>query len=228
MLLEDVEQAASLHQNLVAQIRKMLVEGELTGEQRIPEAQLCARFSVSRTPLREALKVLAAEGFILLRPNRGAVVAPIDPSLIAPIFELKGALERLIGLTVAVRATDEDITALNTLHEALGEALKQGALNEYTNLNYIFHRRISQISRNSELIQSYDNLQQKIWRYRFLVNGSRPRLQESHQEHEEIMIALRARTPLDLAARLERHNLHTGEAMEEAAWQALGGRMLSN
>nr|WP_272213305.1 GntR family transcriptional regulator [Marinicella sp. W31]MDC2879252.1 GntR family transcriptional regulator [Marinicella sp. W31] len=117
---------ASLHGNLVARIRTILVDGELADGTRIPEADLCARFNVSRTPLREALKVLAAEGFVVLRPNRGAIVAPLDPAEITPLFEFKGALERLIGLTAADRATDEEIAALEEIHLALDTAAREG------------------------------------------------------------------------------------------------------
>lgn len=204
---------ATLHGNLVAQLRAILMEGELPAGVRIPEAQLCRRFSVSRTPLREALKVMAAEGFVILRPNRGAIVAPVDPDEIVPLFEFKGALERLIGLTAAERASPEDIAALDAIHVELKDALAQGEHDDYTRLNYAFHRGLAHATRNPVLIQAYETLQQKIWRYRFIVNEHEERLQESFAEHERIVIALRARTPLDLAERLETHNRLTGDAM---------------
>lgn len=208
---------ASLHDSLVAGIRQFLIEGRLACGQRIPEADLCCQFSVSRTPLREALKVLAAEGFIQLRPNRGAIVAPLEPARIAPIFELKGALERLIGLTAAERITEPELALLSGLHLDLGAALTQGDWAAYTRLNYDFHCGLAAASQNAELIQSYEALQQKIWRYRFLANENFSRIGESFEEHEQIMIALRARTPLDLAARLEAHNRQTCQAMIRAA-----------
>ena len=102
-LLPGDEGEASLHETLVSRLRQLMIEGTLESGQRIPEAELCRMFGVSRTPLREALKVLAAQGFVQLRPNRGAIVAPINPDQIQPIFEMKGALERLIGMTAAER-----------------------------------------------------------------------------------------------------------------------------
>ncbi|MFT0861407.1 GntR family transcriptional regulator [Ancylobacter sp. G4_0304] len=215
---EEAEAAggeATLHGNLVAQLRAILMEGELPAGSRIPEAELCRRFRVSRTPLREALKVMAAEGFVILRPNRGAIVAPVDPDEIAPLFEFKGALERLIGLTAAERASAEEIAALDAIHVELKAALAQGEHDDYTRLNYAFHRGLAQATRNPVLIQSYEALQQKIWRYRFIVNEHEQRLQESFAEHERVIVALRARTPLDLAERLETHNRLTGLAMVE-------------
>lgn len=206
----------TLHDLVVAQLRTILLEGELAAGSRIPETELCARFGISRTPLREALKVMAAEGFVTLRPNRGAVVAPVDTRAIVPIFELKGALERLIGLLAAERADDADIAELDTLHQALGETLVRKDHAAYTRLNYAFHQRLAQASGNPLLAQNYEALQHKIWRYRFAVNEFSERLIASYDEHDRIMVALRARTRLDLAERLEEHNRLTGEAMARA------------
>ncbi len=206
----------TLHEAVVVQLRTILLDGELPSGSRIPEAELCRRLGVSRTPLREALKVLAAEGFVTLRPNRGAIVAPVNPGLVGPLFEVKGALERLIGLCVAERATDADISELESLHEALRTALSQDERADYTRLNYAFHQRLAQATRNPVLIQSYEALQQQIWRYRFAVNELPERLEGSFQEHERIIVALRVRARLDLAERLEEHNKLTGEAMARA------------
>ncbi|MGR3803696.1 GntR family transcriptional regulator [Marinibacterium profundimaris] len=204
---------ASLHETLVSRLRQLMIEGTLESGRRIPEADLCRRFGVSRTPLREALKVLAAQGFVELRPNRGAIVAPVYPDQIGPIFELKGALERLIGLTAAARVTQDDLDHINALHLELGAALDRGDMDDYTRLNYAFHKGLAQVSGNALLCETYDGLQQRIWRYRFVVNEDFSRVADSFAEHDQIMIALRARTPLDLAARLEAHNLKTCEAM---------------
>lgn len=206
----------TLHDLVVAQLRGILISGELACGSRIPEAALCRRFGISRTPLREALKVMAAEGFVALRPNRGAVVVPVHAESVGPVFEVKGALERLIGLTVPERATDDDLAALEQLHADLREKPTLGDPAAYTRINYAFHQRLAQATRNPVLIQSYAALQQKIWRYRFAVNTLPARLESSLAEHERIMAALRARMRLDLAERLEEHNRLTGEAMAQA------------
>jgi len=205
--------STTLHDLLVGQLRAILLNGELPDGSRIPEAELCRRFGVSRTPLREALKIMAAEGLVTLRPNRGAVVAPVDPSAIGPIFELKGALERLIGLLAPERANAEDLADVETLHAALKDAQALQDKRAYTRLNFAFHQRLAQATKNPLLAQHYEALQQKIWRYRFAVNEFAERIDESYREHERIMIALRAGARLDLAERLEEHNRLTGEAM---------------
>ncbi|MDO5641748.1 MAG: GntR family transcriptional regulator [Paracoccus sp. (in: a-proteobacteria)] len=207
---------ASLHDTLVADLRGLVVEGHLRSGQRVPEAALCQRFGISRTPLREALKVIAAEGFVHLRPNRGAVVAPLDADEIGQIFELKGALERLIGRAVPDRAGPADIAALDALHADLGRAVDRGDLAVYSQLNHDFHQHLADLLGNPLLSQTYDTLQKKIWRCRMLVNAGPERLHASYAEHEAIMIAIRARTPRDLAARLVTHNDRTCAAMRAA------------
>ena len=215
-LNRDAAEASTLHDQVVAKLRGVLLSGELISGTRIPEAELCRRFKVSRTPLREALKVLAAEGFVELRPNRGSIVAPIDLAAIANVFEFKGAIERQIGLLAAVRATVEERSALEDVHLALGAIETRERPFAYTELNQEFHHRLAQATHNPVLVQTYDNLQKRILRLRFTVNENPVRLDESFVEHEKIMIAFRAGARLDLAERLEEHNRLTSEAVLQA------------
>ena len=207
---DDATEGGTLHEQIVGKLRAVLLNGELSEGARIPEAQLCLRFGISRTPLREALKVLAAEGFIELRPNRGAIVAPIDPVEVGHLFELKGTLEQMIGRLAAVRATPEDAARIERAHAALASPPEPAA---YTGLNQDFHRALALAAHNPVLVQSYDNLQQRVLRLRFVVNENPQRVLESFGEHEGIMAAFRARARLDLAERLEAHNRLTGEAV---------------
>lgn len=206
----EESEAGTLHEQIVNKLRAVLLNGELADGARIPEAQLCLRFGISRTPLREALKVLAAEGFIELRPNRGSIVAPIDPVEVGHLFEMKGTLEQMIGRLAAVRATAEDAARIERAHAALASPPEPAA---YTALNQEFHRALALATHNPVLLQSYDNLQKRVLRLRFVVNENPQRVLESFGEHEGIMVAFRARARLDLAERLEEHNRLTGEAV---------------
>lgn len=208
--METAAETGTLHEQIVAKLRGVLLNGELDDGARIPEAQLCLRFGISRTPLREALKVLAAEGFVELRPNRGSIVAPIDPVEVAHVFELKGAIENTIGRLAAVRATPEDRARIEQAHAELGAHPDPAA---YTALNQEFHRALAEAAHNPVLLQTYDNLQKRVLRLRFVVNENPTRVAQSFVEHENIMIAFRARARLDLAERLEEHNRLTGEAV---------------
>ena len=206
------DEGGTLHGQMVGKLRALLLNGELSGGARIPEAELCRRFQVSRTPLREALKVLATEGFIELRPNRGAVVAPIDPVEIGHVFEMKGGIEQQIGMLAAVRATREDRAGLERVHVALGALETREHPAEYTRLNQKFHHGLASATGNPLLLQTYDNLQKRILRLRLVVNENPARLDASFVEHEGIMVAFRAGARLDLAERLVEHNRLTGEA----------------
>ncbi len=210
------DEGGTLHGQIVGKLRALLLDGELASGARIPEADLCRRFQVSRTPLREALKVLATEGFIELRPNRGSVVAPIDPVEIGHVFEMKGGIEQQIGLLAAVRATNEDRANLERVHAALGALETREDPAAYTALNQEFHHCLASATKNPLLLQTYDNLQKRILRLRLVVNENPARLDASFVEHEGIMVAFRAGARLDLAERLVEHNRLTGEAVLKA------------
>ncbi|HEY9215277.1 MAG TPA: GntR family transcriptional regulator [Ancylobacter sp.] len=210
------DESGTLHGQIVGKLRALLLNGELSSGARIPEADLCRRFQVSRTPLREALKVLATEGFIELRPNRGSVVAPIDPVEIGHVFEMKGGIEQQIGMLAAVRATPEDRDGLERVHAALGALETREHPAAYTRLNQEFHHGLASATGNPLLLQTYDNLQKRILRLRLVVNENPARLDASFVEHEGIMVAFRAGARLDLAERLVEHNRLTGEAVLRA------------
>ncbi|NDV87672.1 FCD domain-containing protein [Aurantimonas aggregata] len=203
----------NLHDQVIAELRDLVTRGELVEGKRVPEAALCQRLAISRTPLREALKVLAAEGFIALRPNRGAVVVPIDRAAVAAVFEVKGGLERLIGLLLPERIGRPQLAHLEQLHEQLRSHYQDGGVAAYTRLNHEFHAALAAATRNDALVQVYSGLQQKILRARFAINEQPARIGQSMAEHDGIMVMLRAGAAQDLAHRLEEHNRLTGEAI---------------
>ncbi len=202
-----------LHEHVITSLRDMVLRGELVAGRKVPEAMLCARLGISRTPLREALKVLAAEGFVALRPNRGTVVVPIDPEGLAQLFEVKGALERLIGLCLPDRIDVDALARIEALHGEARAAMEAGDMHSYTRGNHAFHEALAAGTRNDALMQTYSGLQQKILRARYAVNAQPERLRRSMADHERIMAMLRAGAALDLARCLEEHSRHTGQAM---------------
>jgi len=211
-----------LHDQVIADLRDMVMRGELAEGKRVPEALLCARLGISRTPLREALKVLAAEGFIALRPNRGAVVVPLDGAAVASLFELKGSIERLIGLVLPERITPAESEQIDQIHRQLREFFDRGDVAGYTRINHDFHAALASATHNDALIQVYSGLQQKILRARFAINEQPTRIGRSMEEHEGIIAMLRAGAARDLANRLEEHNRRTGDAILEQLRLKLG------
>lgn len=213
-LIDDLHPGStnSLHARLVAGIRDIILHGDLEDGVKIPEAQLCAQFEVSRTPLREALKALATEGLVTLRPNRGAIVTPLNAEVLREVFEAKEALERFIGRYAAIRATKADLHALEDLHRALQHAETRKNARSYSELNARFHDQLAAATHNSQVQQIYANLQVQVRRARHMINHDPARIAASLHEHEGIMAALRIRAPLDLAERLACHNAATAHA----------------
>jgi DNA-binding GntR family transcriptional regulator len=210
----------SLHDEIVVRLRNMILEGVLSPGEAIPELKLCDDLQISRTPLREALKVLAAEDFVSLLPNRGAVVREILPTEISEVFEVMEALEGLIGHLVAKRASEAEIAELRALHEQLVSFKSSGEKHAYFDTNQAIHRRIAEMSGNRVLATSYAAYADKIRRARYLANQTNSRWSESVEEHAEFMRALEARDGVAFARLLQGHIRRTGDAVVAALPQA--------
>src|SRR5579885_3085719 len=101
-----------LHEEVVSRLRHMLIDGDIPPGSRVPERQLCAALRISRTPLREALKVLAAEGLVVLLPNRGARAAKLTRKGLQDLFELCEGLEAMAGQLACTRISAEQVDAI--------------------------------------------------------------------------------------------------------------------
>ncbi len=195
----------SLHHEVVGRLRGMILQGELQAGERIPERELCDRFGISRTPLREALKVLATEGLIDLLPNRGAAVSRISAEGLREAFQVMGALEALGGELACARITDKEIAAIRQLHERMVRHYRAGMLNDYFALNQKIHEAILAAAENRMLTELYGRLRGQVQRARFAANLSETRWRQAVAEHEEMMVALDARDAEKLGKLLKRH-----------------------
>jgi DNA-binding GntR family transcriptional regulator len=202
-----------LHDEIVSRLRSMILEGVLAPGEAVPELKLCEDLQISRTPLREALKVLAAEDLVELLPNRGSKVREVLPEEIAEAFQVMEALEGLIGQLVAVRATDAEIAELRAMHEQLVSYKGAGEKRAYFDTNQAIHRRMAELSGNRLLAMSYSAYADKIRRARYLANLSSARWAESVKEHAEFMRALAARDGERLARLLQDHIRLTSAAV---------------
>ena len=189
-----------LHEETVDRLRDLIVQGELAPGSRLNERVLTARLGVSRTPLREAIKLLATEGLVDLLPNRGAVVAPIDPARIAETLTVMGALESLAGELVCAQASDESLADIRALHYEMLAMHARRDLDGYFRYNQAIHLKIVEASGNAVLAQTYRQLNANVRRVRYMANLSAERWDAAVQEHEAILAALNARD----AARLKR------------------------
>ncbi len=205
-----------LHEELVARLSDMIFAGELVPGERVPEKALCQRFGISRTPLREALKVLAADGLITLLPNRGARVTRLTPEDADELFPVMGALEALSGELACARATDADIAEVKALHYQMALHHTRGERDDYFRCNQAIHRKIMDMAGNPTLAQVYDGLAGRIRRVRYLANSSRSRWDEAMAEHERILALLEARDGAGLATQLKAHLMNKLIAVKTA------------
>ncbi|HQS07765.1 MAG: GntR family transcriptional regulator [Rhizobiales bacterium 24-66-13] len=208
----------SLHGELVPLLRDMILGDELQPGDKIPEQALCARFGVSRTPLREALKVLAAEGLLVLTPNRGAMVARISNEEIDAYFPIMGALEALAGEIACTRITTAQFAKLKAMHDAMVAHYQAGEVAPYLNLNKAIHAAFFEIAGNAPLTQLYNNLMVRIHAVRFVAKKSPARWREAVDDHERMMEALAERDGPRLGRILRDHLRHkAGMVLESLA-----------
>lgn len=203
-----------LHERACAALRDLIVEGELPPGSRISERELCARFGISRTPLREALKVLAREGLVELLPNRGARVARLDPKDVADMFDLMGVLEALAGRLAAQRITEAELDEIRALHYEMLAAHARRDLPGYFRRNQAIHEAILRAARNPILATTYHGLAGRIRRARYLANMTLERWDEAVREHEAMLEALAARDAERLSRILGEHLDHKRAVVE--------------
>jgi DNA-binding GntR family transcriptional regulator len=197
---------AGLYDGVLVQLRRMIFEAELKPESRIVERVLCERLQVSRTPLREAFKVLASEGLVELLPNCGARVARFRERDVQDAMEVMGAIEGLAGELAATRATDDVIAEIQALHYQMRAHYLRRELPEYFRLNQAIHRRIVEAAGNGLLTAHYDSLSIRVARARYLVNRlDEERWATAMQEHEAMLDCLTRHAGTELRDLLRRH-----------------------
>lgn len=133
----------ALYEEVAERLRQLIYSGELAPGTWIDERALVERFGTSRTPLREALKVLHAEGLVRLTPRRGAFVAgALTPQDLDEIFPLMALLEGLCAREAVRKAASDDVRKLDALHERLERCAAAGDVNRYYELNHAFHQAV--------------------------------------------------------------------------------------
>lgn len=217
----------SLHHELVDRLQTLIINAELEPGSKVPEKLLCDQFGVSRTPLREALKVLASDGLVRLEPNRGAWVTQVTIAEVQEVFPVLGALEALSGELACKHMTDEEIDEVRVLHDQMMESYAARDLDAYFSVNQQIHRAILLAARNTTLTLSCQALSLRMQRARYLANMTEGRWFDAVQEHERIMAHLEARDGPALAQTLLQHMdakrasvvkwLETRDAIEDAA-----------
>ena len=180
----------ALYQEVAERLRQRIFAHELPPGQPIDELRLAAEYGISRTPLREALKVLAAEGLVTLVPRRGAFVSQISGEELDAIFDVLAVLEGHAARRAAERLDEASARQLRQLHEHLEEAARAGAIDAFFEANQAFHAEVLRLAANPFLSATIQDLRQKIRLSRHHSLYDEGRLERSLQEHRELLAAL--------------------------------------
>ena len=203
----------TLHVDVTERLRDMIVESELAPGERIDERHLCQLFQISRTPVREALKVLATEGLVELLPNRGARVTEMTAGEVMNLFELASGLERMAAELGAQRATDRELADLRAMHESMERCHREGRRSDYFRLNQRIHNAVIALAKNQVLSECHAALMTKIRRARYQAIMSQKRWDQSVDEHKEMLHAMEARDGVTAGYILRAHVMRTGETV---------------
>ena len=195
----------TLHDQVVLRLRTMLVEGRIAPGAKLNERELCEQLRVSRTPLREAIKLLAAEGLVDLLPNRGAVAVRLTESDVVNAFEVLGGLEAMSGELAAQRVTDDELTEIRAMHYEMLASFTRQDLSGYYRLNALIHTAINAAAKNPLLTSTYQGINARVQSLRFRTNQNTAKWKRAMKEHEQMIEALAARDPAALRAILLEH-----------------------
>jgi DNA-binding GntR family transcriptional regulator len=174
-------------------LRTLIIEGELAPGARLNERELSERLGVSRTPLREAFRMLAADGLVVQLPNRGAQVVALSPDDVRHAFEVMASLEGLSGELATQRVTDADVVALRTMQAEMEAAHARGDLPVYYRVNREIHDRINAIAGNPILTHTFRTLNTRLHALRFRSNLVAAKWDQAVAEHRDMIEALAAR-----------------------------------
>lgn len=210
---------STLPQVAAERLRTLIIEGALPPGARLNERELSEQLGVSRTPLREAFRMLAADGLLVQLPNRGAQVVALSCEDVRHAFEVMASLEGLAGELAVRRVTDDDLADLEVLQADMETAHRARDLPTYYRINRAIHDRIHAIAANPVLAQACRTLNARLHALRFRSNLNRGKWDQAVAEHRDMIAALAAHDGMALRELLVRH-LHAKlqavlETMEE-------------
>ena len=207
----------ALYQEVAERLRQRIFAHELQPGAWVDEQALAEQYGISRTPLREALKVLAAEGLVTLKPRRGCYVTEISEKDLDEIFSVLALLEGQCAATTAETASDREINELVEMHRALEQAAAGGDIDHFFEGNQAFHARLQQITGNHWLQHCIEDLRKVVKLSRHHSLFSEGRLEQSLGEHQRILEAFVARDPAQAEARMREHILGGRSALARIA-----------
>jgi DNA-binding GntR family transcriptional regulator len=207
----------SLHDEVAARLRERIFAGEWAPGSFLDEVRLAEDMHISRTPLREALKVLTAEGLVRHEPRRGCFVAEVTEKDLDEIFPVLALLEGRCAYEAAQNASDADLQALEELHQKLSRHAKAKRINEYYEANFAIHEAIIQLADNRWLAGVIGDLRKIVKLARLQQLHAPGRLEQSLSEHLAVFAALKARDPEGADAAMRTHLTRQRGALRDLA-----------
>ena len=207
----------SLHQEVAYTLREQIFSGALTPGSFLDEVALCDRLEISRTPLREALKVLTSEGLLRHEPRRGCFVSEVTEQDLDDIFPVIALLEGRCAFEAARNANDADLVELESLHMRLSSHAKAGRINDYYDTNFMIHEAIILLANNRWLAQTIADLRKMVKLARLQQLHAPGRLAQSLSEHLSVFAALKSRDSEGADAAMRTHIVRQREALRELA-----------
>jgi len=207
----------TLHEEIANNLRELIMSGELQEGDKIKEDELCSSMGISKTPLREALRVLSVEGLIRLVPNRGSFVSTPTFKEIKEMFDVMSVLEGVCARAATEKMGEKDLATLEKLHNRLEENYQRKAQREYIRVNNQYHSFVQELAGNCTLNQIVNGLRQKILLYRYQSLNLPERFAQSIQEHRDLLEAFRKKQPKKAETLMRRHLKKQCEALEKLA-----------
>ena len=211
---------ASLHEQVAQRLREMLVENQIAPGAKLNERELSEVLQVSRTPLREAIKMLAAEGLVELLPNRGAIAVELTQAEVLDTFELMAGLEALSGELAAQRITEAELAEIRATHYEMLAAYTRRDLPAYYRLNAQIHCGINAAAKNSVLTATYNQVNARLQALRFRSNQDEAKWKQAMAEHDRMIDALGKRDGGAMRKVLGEHLDHKRDVVVEQLRQA--------
>lgn len=209
----------SMHDEVANALREQIFAGVLVPGTFLDEAALCQQLEISRTPLREALKVLTAEGLLRHEPRRGCFVNEVTERDLDEIFPVIALLEGRCAFEAARNASDAELRELDVLHDKLARHAKARRINDYYATNHVIHEAIITLANNRWLAQVIGDLRKILKLARLQQLHAPGRLEQSLSEHLAVFAALKARDSEGAEAAMRTHLTRQREALREVAQQ---------
>lgn len=199
-----------LYEEVAERLRERIFSHEMSPGSWVDEQTIAEEFGISRTPMREAIKVLAAEGLITMKMRRGAYVTEVSKADLEQIFTVIALLESQACKEVAIKATDKDLSALDAIHLKLEKAAADRDIDGFFSINQDFHDKIQEIAGNKWMTNVIADLRKVLKLQRRDSLSKRGRLEQSLVEHRNILSALLARNP-ELSESLMKKHMNQGK-----------------